>query len=70
MAVLLAEQPYIDVEARDRDGLTAVERLVEEQGWCDLIHCTVHLLHSLSVLPHNVSVPTHGSNDGARFAVF
>ena len=33
MAVLLAEQPYVDREAKDRDGLSAVQRLVEEQGW-------------------------------------
>jgi tetratricopeptide (TPR) repeat protein len=34
VAVLLAEQPYADCEAKDRDGLTPEQRLVEEQGWC------------------------------------
>ena len=33
MAVLLAEQPSVELGARDREGHSAVERLVVEQGW-------------------------------------
>lgn len=46
VAVLLAEQPYADCEVRDRDGLTPVQRLVEEQGWC--ANCFRINLHALT----------------------